>query len=415
MPYMKRRSTRLEVEILEDRRLMATCHVVRLGDFGSGGDLGGGHSRGDLRYCITKANSEPGPDIIDISANGTINLTGPLPSLSSDIQIRGPGADLLTIRRGTGGNYRIFTVSAVVSVEISGVTLANGYVVGPNSFTAHGGGILNSGTLLLRSSVLTENRVLAYDGTARGGCLYNSGNLTMIESTIVDNGASGLGAEGGAIYNTGTVSIYSSTIAENIAYEDLGYGYGGAVFSTNVVVVLNSTVHANWGAGIAGGFLIGGGLAIISHSTISGNIGPGLYIDASSSTFMRNTIVSGNSDGDVDGILASSDYNLISNSAGGGGYASTDILDADPLLGALADNGGPTKTMALLPRSPAVDAGDNGDAPEWDQRGPGFPRIVNGRIDIGAFEVQATGAPPASDLTALITADLETIKAKRRK
>jgi hypothetical protein len=48
--------------------------------------------------------------------------------------------------------------------------------------------------------------------------------------------------------------------------------------------------------------------------------------------------------------------------------------------------------MALLPDSPAVGAGDSSDAPDWDQRGPGFPRTANGRIDIGAFEVQSRGA-----------------------
>jgi hypothetical protein len=59
---MKRFSQQLTLEILEDRRLLATCHVVRLGDFRAGADLGGGHSRGDLRYCINKANDLPGPD-----------------------------------------------------------------------------------------------------------------------------------------------------------------------------------------------------------------------------------------------------------------------------------------------------------------------------------------------------------------
>src|SRR5207245_11762188 len=59
-----------------------------------------------------------------------------------------------------------------------------------------------------------------------------------------------------------------------------------------------------------------------------------------------------------------------------------------PLLGTLQDNGGPTQTMALLPASPAVDAGDNTGAATFDQRGPGFPRIAGGVIDIGAFEVQ---------------------------
>jgi hypothetical protein len=61
--------------------------------------------------------------------------------------------------------------------------------------------------------------------------------------------------------------------------------------------------------------------------------------------------------------------------------------------------------MALLPGSPAIDAGDPNvvDPPEWDQRGPGFPRIVNGRIDIGSFEVQSTGAPPQAPVLVPLT------------
>jgi hypothetical protein len=68
-------------------------------------------------------------------------------------------------------------------------------------------------------------------------------------------------------------------------------------------------------------------------------------------------------------------------------------------------------THALLPGSPAIDAGDPNptDPPEWDQRGPGFSRIVNGRIDIGAFEVQATGAPTSGlDLAILVSANWDT-------
>src|SRR5207244_11402345 len=57
--------------------------------------------------------------------------------------------------------------------------------------------------------------------------------------------------------------------------------------------------------------------------------------------------------------------------------------DVNPLLGPLQNNGGPTPTMALLPGSPALDAGNNTNAPAFDQRGTGFPRIVNGIIDIG--------------------------------
>ena len=76
-----------------------------------------------------------------------------------------------------------------------------------------------------------------------------------------------------------------------------------------------------------------------------------------------------------------------------------DQINTDPLLGPLHNNGGPTVTHALLPGSRAIDAGDPSftPPPDYDQRGAGFPRVVNGRIDIGAFEVQPAGPCPRRD------------------
>jgi hypothetical protein len=115
----------------------------------------------------------------------------------------------------------------------------------------------------------------------------------------------------------------------------------------------------------------------------------------------RDTLLAGNTvDGpgtnsgpDLSGTLGSLGHNLVGNTQDGSGFDATDLLNVDPLLGPLQDNGGPTFTMALLPGSPAIDAGDNTDAPDWDQRGPGYPRITaeDPVIDIGAFEVQQDG------------------------
>src|SRR6516165_2400058 len=122
--------------------------------------------------------------------------------------------------------------------------------------------------------------------------------------------------------------------------------------------------------------------------------GGGGIVNASGPTvrlLARNTILAGNMAStapDLAGNLTSSGYNLIGNTDGAGGFDPTDLLNVDPLLGPLQNNGGPTQTMALQCGSPAIDAGDNTDAPDWDQRGEGFPRIVNGIIDIGAYEVQ---------------------------
>jgi len=125
---------------------------------------------------------------------------------------------------------------------------------------------------------------------------------------------------------------------------------------------------------------------------------------------LHNTLIAGNFMGatgttrdDVLGALnAGGDYNLIGDGTGmtglhngvNGNLVGSAAAPIDPLLGPLQDNGGPTLTHALLAGSPAIDAGNNAYATDWDQRGEGFPRIVNGIIDIGAFEYQGDGSAP---------------------
>jgi hypothetical protein len=151
----------------------------------------------------------------------------------------------------------------------------------------------------------------------------------------------------------------------------------------------------------------------VIDSTISGNFsdaGGGIYNGfAPSIANIRNTIIAGNTfliagifpgGPDVGGILNSLGHNLIGDGSGGRGYAATDLVGTsarriNPRLGPLQDNGGPTQTMALLPGSPAIGAGGPSDS-EWDQRGPGFARTVNGTTDIGAYEVQPSGAGAAA-------------------
>jgi hypothetical protein len=196
--------------------------------------------------------------------------------------------------------------------------------------------------------------------------------MTAVNSTFTLNiakhyGGGGSTSEGGGIYSAGTLTISHSTVSDNYCQ----YVSGGVANDRGGGIWLSGVVH-------------------MSHTIVA-----------------NNHALSGGRD--LYGALATSGYNLIGKSAGGSGYVPSDLLDVDPDLGPLQDNGGPTQTMALLPGSPAIDAGDPNpaDPPEWDQRGPGFPRIVNGRIDIGAFEVQATGAPSSNNLLAiLITADL---------
>ncbi len=398
---MKPESFNPRLETLEERTLMSTCHVARLSDTGNGKGF-----RGDLRYCINKANAEPGPDVIDFTVTGTVKLTEALPDLASEISIQGPGAEALSIKRSTNGSYRIFTVSPSATVQVADITISSGSA-GEN-LGGKGGGIFNDGVLTIERSVIANNSA-AFNGPAKGGGIYNAGSLTIISSSIEKNIVDTIGSAiyGGGVYNTGSLWVYDSTFSNNAVYY---IGDGSAIHNLGEMTVLNSTISGNKtdsGSAIAAR----GNLNVISHSTITANTGVGQFagggLTAYASTFMRNTIVAGNPDWDVHGFLLSSSYNLIGDASSGSGYGTTDILDVAPMLGTLSDNGGPALTHALLPGSPAIDAGDNTGAPEWDQRGPGFPRIVNGTIDIGAFEVQATLLRPVTDpLALLITANL---------
>src|SRR5437762_8872621 len=105
------------------------------------------------------------------------------------------------------------------------------------------------------------------------------------------------------------------------------------------------------------------------------------------------------------GTVISHGYNLCNDNCAGLLNGPGDQINTDPILGPLQNNGGPTLTHALLPGSPAIDAGDPNFTPPpfFDQRGPGFDRVVNGRIDKGSFEVQGPTATPTPTLTPIAT------------
>jgi subtilisin family serine protease len=332
-----------------------------------------------LREAIAAANSQAGDDTIQFSVAGTINLTGALPDLTSNIRITGPGADQLTIRRDTGGDYRILTVGTGATVGISGLTLTGG-------FLSDGGGIFNSGTLNLTESTVSGNSAWY------GGGLVNAGTMTVTDSTVSGNWTNN---QGGGIFNVGTLTVAGSTFSGNLS------NYGGGILNGNSVAngtltVINSTFSGNSARG--GGIYNGNQSTLaVTNGTFTGNSGfggGGIY-GAGGPIVLNNTIVAGNSStlGEPNisgGVDAANSFNNLIGIGGSGGLTdgtNANIVGVDASLvldPTLADNGGPTKTHALVAGSPAIGAGNPAFSSATDQRGLGFSRLFN--PDIGACE-----------------------------
>ena len=209
-----------------------------------------------------------------------------------------------------------------------------------------GGGIFNDGTLTLTNSTVTlsSSTVSGPSAAARGGGIFNSysGTLTLTNSTVSGNSAD---IRGGGVYSFGTLILVNSTVSGNSA------GYGGGVSNSRTLTLTNSTVSGN-SAGIRGGGVHNYGTLTLTSSTVSGNMGgsqgPEVY----------------NFTADGSGTVNTGDFNLFGydGSSGVMGFTPgvTNIVPSVPLSAilnpALADNGGPTRTHALVSGSPAIDA-----------------------------------------------------------
>ncbi|MGE3821778.1 MAG: choice-of-anchor Q domain-containing protein, partial [Isosphaeraceae bacterium] len=244
--------------------------------------------------------------------------------------------------------------------------------------TDSSGAIHNLGTLTLRSSTVAGN-------TGSGG-IFNVGTLTVATSRFLDNRSDAGG--GGAIGNgeRGTLTVSDSTFARNAA------NGGGAVANHGRATIVQSTFEGN-SAGHAGAIRNEGTLAI-SFSTIVGNtagIGGGIFARETASGIYRleldHCILDNPSGGNLvvgpSTVFTSRGHNLFSD-APSVALDPTDLIDTDPMLSPLGDHGGPTPTLALLPGSPAIDAGGPVEGRTTDQRG--VPRPQGARADIGAFE-----------------------------
>ena len=325
-------------------------------------------------------------------------------------------ADCVLTNNYTGdiGGAIFINAGAMLTVLNSTIT---GNTAGTSDNGGSGAGIYNNaGTLTIIDSTISNNTAWFghFSGGGGGGILNANGTLEISNTTIGSNLA---GISGGGISGSGAMTITNSTISGNVAgFTQPGeIGLGGGIWNSGTLTMANCTISGNdaHGSTFKGGGVGGGiysiGLADIGNSTLSGNQadvhGGSIY----GGTFdIGNSILNGGGPENIyDATVTSQGYNVCSDDGGGFLNSPGDQINTDPLLGPLQDNGGPTFTHELLTGSPAIDAGDPKFTPPpyYDQRGPDFWRVRNGRIDVGSFEVQAGSTPtPTPTPTATPTA-----------
>lgn len=323
-----------------------------------------------------------------------------------------------------------------VYLDCDDATVTNSTFTGNAAGGAAGALYFDGGDLTITDSTFTGN------SANNGGALYLDGsNHTIVNSTISGNTADSDG--GGLVQDGGTLSIVGTTISGNTADND----GGGLYLDGTSATIANSTIANNTAGGYGGGISLRSGDLTLLQTTISGNtatagLGDGLYLNGygptpravaesaevktskrpkeqaekaaeaagdvgaadAGTTTITGTIISGNVGGQ-DVATGATAAATVNSSLLGGVSAGLTVTGSGnqtgvttPGLGALANNGGPTQTMALTATSPALNAGPTtvpsftGNA--FDQRGAGYPRVSGGRVDIGAYELQAVAVVP---------------------
>lgn len=351
-----------------------TFNVDRTDDVIASGCNDGVPNDCSLRGAIIAANAGGGADIINLPA-GTYVLaimgrcedaaaTGDL-DITAPVTIVGAGAPTTII--DASGIDRVFDVAA--DLDLQGVTIRNGDA---RTMTCipDGGGIFSAPAPPTTTAVQLTLTDVAISGNraAHGGGIDNeSGSTLTIEGVTLNGNSADLA--GGGLQNIATpagATLTNATVSGNLAGTGAGIHNEGELTLTSV--------------------------------TMSGNT-----LDDIGERTIRDTIVAGspaNTNCTGSGTTLSENHNLDSGNTCDFGDA-TDLTATDPSLGPLQDNGGPTQTHALLPGSPAIDAGDPAcPPPAMDQRGTSRPQPAGGRCDIGAYEfVPGTGGSSTTTTT----------------
>ena len=392
-------------------------------------------------YLLTRA-APPG------ASGGALDEDG---NLKGDLYVEGerssPGLTGSVHSRISGQtNERLLEVlpGAVLNLDL--------LVMDGGATSYNGGAIENHGQLSLRRMVLEDNQAVTPDALipvaeadryryGQGGAIANYGSLSIRDLYIQDNLAQGSSAgnqgRGGAIFNQGTVQVRNSTVRRNRVADQALTGAGGGLYNLGSADIARSAFLENYGLRDTRGGAIAneGGTLQMVNSTLSGHIRGGLSngypgnpvsdlavaklinvtiagnaggVHNWGELRIRNSLIAGNFDWDTGAAFNCENLGdtyryeaigLLLNDEPSNCTANV-FVPFDQTYSVLmkslfldGDNGGPTKTYALLPGSPALDAAI-GDCNNHDQRG--FPRPVDGNgdgvavCDLGAFEL---GAP----------------------
>jgi hypothetical protein len=379
---------------------------------------------GSLRAALASAVNGDVIDMRSLACSFITVSSGELTTTAPTLQIYGSNQTI-----SAGGRSRVISHDADGTLVLSHVTLASGTVDGTATAVTYGGCVRSGGDVWLQYSTVRDCQITpggeVADGVAEGGAVFARGTVRAEQSHILDSTvAPSIGtyaiAIGGGIAAGGGVYLEESTISGNAVLSDDPYcncagggifarylvasdssitnnmaAYaGGAIFgrSTSVSRIVNSTISGNSNVGI------GSQDAVLEvwNSTIALNTGGGLRMAGNTAYLsVRSSIVAANASApDWDIFVGGPPNSTLAGSHDIIGRSNlpvpSDTIASDPMLAALADNGGPTQTIGLQPGSPAIDAGDNWTGLEYDQRGPGYGRVDGAACDIGAFEALAT-------------------------
>jgi hypothetical protein len=377
---------------------------------------------GTLRQGFLCAQNNDTIDLTQLVCS-KITLSARLVAGPGTLTLNGPGQDKLTIDAAGQFQALVHNAGRNDGLYVNSLTIANGHYDNPPAFRG-GGCITSTGKIFLNNSTVSSCDVSSPATAYGGGIFAFLGTVSLNHSSVTGNTAHSSGdggyAVGGGIL-TSYLELNRSTVSGNTAsYTGAGRAVGGGVLALTVhanystisgngaatayagiyaanAYLFNSTVSGNH----ADNGRVGGVYAIlfaqISNSTITANtskgtVAAGLYgaFALSPTSILQSTIIANNSASGVEldvgaafgsPVLGSNNLIMATQS---GTAVPVDTIIEDPLLGPLQDNGGPTKTQALLPGSPAINAGKVAPDVLFDQRG--FPHVVGSMPDIGAVE-----------------------------